>query len=183
MGDEEKRDVRRFEPPPWEREAFEALARRKAEEQAAMEALAAAEMAASAPVDRTAEVLAAEVMAVRSAPDASAKDAGEPEGSVPDAAKPTATGPDDRQVQVLMMELEREETTPVGNVKLIARVAAVITILIGTGMLAGGIAALQKAPGTPLGVLGSGALSVFGMSFMAMAAWVWIRTNRVKGSR
>ncbi len=37
MGDEEKREARRFEPPPWEREAFEAFARRKAEERQALE--------------------------------------------------------------------------------------------------------------------------------------------------
>jgi hypothetical protein len=38
MGDEEKREARRFEPPPWEKEAFEAFARRKAEERQALEA-------------------------------------------------------------------------------------------------------------------------------------------------
>jgi hypothetical protein len=185
MGDEEKRDVRRFEPPPWEREAFEALARRKAEEQVALEALTATESAANGSAASTAEALAAEVLAARAAAEAPTAQPAAPEGEDPlvEVAQPVANGPDERQVQVMLLELGREEAAPTGNVQMIARVAAVVTALIGAGMLFAGIVALQKAGGTPVGVMGSGALSVFGMCFMAMAAWVWVRSNRVKGSR
>jgi cbb3-type cytochrome oxidase subunit 3 len=37
---------------------------------------------------------------------------------------------------------------------------------------------MQKAAGTPVAIMGSGALSVFGLCFLGMAAWVWIRSNR-----
>lgn len=166
MSEEKKVAPRAFEPPPWEREAFEALARKRAEEQAALEALAAAERAASGS-------------------EAGATGADAPAGDAPAAepAQPAAPAVDDRQVQVMLMELGREETTPTRSVQLIARIAAVITGLIGAGMLAGGIFALQKAGGSTVGVMGSGALSVFGMCFFGMAAWVWVRSNRVRGSR
>lgn len=166
MSEEKKVAPRAFEPPPWEREAFEALARKRVEEQAALEALAAAERAASGS-------------------EAGAAGADAPAGDAPAAepAQPAAPAVDDRQVQVMLMELGREETTPTRSVQLIARIAAVITGLIGAGMLAGGIFALQKAGGSTVGVMGSGALSVFGMCFFGMAAWVWVRSNRVRGSR
>ena len=144
MSDEKKVAPRAFEPPPWEREAFEALARKRAEEQAA-----------PAPGEQ---------------PPA-------------DAAKPAAPAVDDKQVQVMLLELGREETRPTRNVQLVARIAAVITGLVGAGMLTGGILALQKAGGSSVGVMGSGALSVFGMCFFGMAAWVWVRSNHVRGSR
>lgn len=165
MSEEKKVAPRAFEPPPWEREAFEALARKRVEEQAALEALAAAERAASGS-------------------EAGAAGADAPAGDAPAAepAQPAAPAVDDRQVQVMLMELGREETTPTRSVQLIARIAAVITGLIGAGMLAGGIFALQKAGGSTVGVMGSGALSVFGMCFFGMAAWVWVRSNRVRGS-
>ena len=164
MSEEKKVAPRAFEPPPWEREAFEALARKRAEEQAALEALAAAKRAASGSEAATAE-------------DAPAGDA-----PAAEPAQPAAPAVDDRQVQVMLMELGREETTPTRSVQLIARIAAVITGLIGAGMLAAGIFALQKAGGSTVGVMGSGALSVFGMCFFGMAAWVWVRSNRVRGS-
>jgi len=188
MSEEKKVAPRAFEPPPWEREAFEALARKRAEEQAALEALAAAERAASGSEAATAEALAAEVLLARAAmvppTEAGASGADAPAGDAPPAepAQPAAPAVDDRQVQVMLMELGREETTPARNVQLIARIAAVITGLIGAGMLAGGIFALQKAGGSTVGVMGSGALSVFGMCFFGMAAWVWVRSNRVRGS-
>ena len=163
MSEEKKVAPRAFEPPPWEREAFEALARKRAEEQAALEALAAAERAASGSEATTAEALAGDAPAA-------------------EPAQPAAPAVDDRQVQVMLMELGREETTPTRSVQLIARIAAVITGLIGAGMLAAGIFALQKAGGSTVGVMGSGALSVFGMCFFGMAAWVWVRSNRVRGS-
>jgi len=105
------------------------------------------------------------------------------EGPAAADAKPAAPLVDDKKVQVMLMELGREETTPTHNVQLIARIAAVITGLIGAGMLVGGVLALQKASGSTVGVMGSGALSVFGMCFFGMAAWVWVRSNRVRGSR
>jgi len=154
MGDEVKRDVRQFEPPPWEREAFEALA---------------------------AEALAAKATAARPVTDpANAPVHDDPPAAV---STPVAAAVDDKQVQVMLMELGREETTETRGVRLIARIAAIVTGLVGAGMLLGGVFALQKAGGTSVGLMGSAALSVFGLCFLGMAAWVWVRSNRLRGSR
>ncbi len=47
----ERREAKRFEPPPWEREAFEELERRRAEQKAA-EQTAAAELEVAAPTQK-----------------------------------------------------------------------------------------------------------------------------------
>ena len=180
MGDEVKRDVRPFEPPPWEREAFEALARRKAEEQAALDRLAAPDPAAEAPADSRAGAVPAEVIA----PAAEAAP-GSDGPEMTRAAKSAAV--DERQVQAMLLELSREETTDTGHVTLVARIAAVITAAVGIGMFAGGLMTLGNAKDaakrTLATTMASGALSVFGLCFAAIAVWVWVRSNRVKGSR
>lgn len=170
MGDEVRQGTGRFEPPPWEREAFEALARKRAEEQAAQEALARA----AAPQRGTA-----------AAPESPESEPGASVVAVetPKPGKSEAQVLDERRVQAMLLELSREETSDHGSIKLIARLAAVTTALVGGGMLVGGLMAIQRARGTTAGVMGSGALSVFGLCFMAMAVWVWVGSNRVKGSR
>ncbi len=97
-------------------------------------------------------------------------------------AAPPAPAADERQVQVMLLELGREETAPTGHIQLVSRIASLVTGIAGTGMVIGGISALQKAGTTPVGVMGSSALSVFGLCFVGMAVWVWVRSNRVRGS-
>jgi hypothetical protein len=89
---------------------------------------------------------------------------------------------DERQVQAMFLELGREETTPTSHVKLVSRIASIVTGIAGAGMVVGGISALQTAGTTPVGVMGSSALSVFGLCFVGTAVWVWVRSNRVRGS-
>lgn len=169
MGDEVKNGAGRFEPPPWEREAFEALARKRAEEQAAQEALQAVALATMP----AAEVIEPEAEAV----------AEKPAPEQPKAEKTEAQALDERQVQAMLMELGREETANSGSIKLIAQIASLITAVVGLGMLVGGVLTIRSAGGSAAGVMGSGALSVFGLCFVAMAVWVWVGSNRVKGSR
>ena len=169
MGDEVKRDVRPFEPPPWEREAFDALARKKAEEQAALDLLSAPHLSPKAPAEPQAEA---------------ATGADDP---APAATPTPAAVVDERQVRAMLLELSREETTDTGHIRLVARIAAVITAAVGIGMLVGGLATLgnsqDAAKRTLATTMASGALSVFGLCFIAIGVWVWIRSNRVKGSR
>jgi hypothetical protein len=185
MSDEEKQKARKFEPPPWEKDAFEALARKKAEEQEALELLVAAQAAAGAPVVATAEALASEATTLTPSEDTAAAPAPAPGSTAPKAEKaPESTlAVDERQVKAMLLELGREETTPTSHIKLISRAASIITGVAGAGMVIGGISALRTAGTTPVGVMGGGALSVFGLCFVGMAVWVWIRSNRVKGSR
>jgi hypothetical protein len=189
MGDEVKRDVRPFEPPPWEREAFEALARKKAEEQATVDLLSALNPSAKDPAELQAEAMAAEVLAARAvAARAAEATAGVDDPAITSTAIPaTVAAVDERQVQAMLLELSKEETIGAGPIKLIARIAAAITAAVGLGMLIGGLMSLgtaqDAAKRTLATTMASGALSVFGMCFVAIAAWVWIRSNRMKGSR
>lgn len=173
MGDEVRQVTGRFEPPPWEREAFEALARKRAEEQAAQDALS---LAAGLPRPAGGEA---------SKPAAAEPEPGDSVGveAVPSVGKTAAQVLDERRVQAMLLELGRQEAGDDHSVKWIARLASVITAIVGGGMLVGGLMAIQRARGTTAGVMGSGALSVFGLCFMAMAVWVWVGSNRAKGSR
>lgn len=189
MGDEVRHGGGGFEPPPWEREAFEALARKRAEEQVALDAIArvAALSGSAGLMTGTAAQEARTVRTVDIGPEprVTGADAGgesKPPGEEP-SGKTDAQILDERRVQAMLLELGKEEAASSGSIKLIARIAAVITATVGLGMLLGGMAAIQRAGGTTAGVMGSGALSVFGLCFVAMAAWVWVGSNRVKGSR
>ncbi len=191
MSEEVKREARRFEPPPWEKDAFEALARKKAEDQEALEALAAAEAEAAAVVD-TVETLGAEAPTVtptEDRPEADEAAAGVDAGAAaqPAAASPVVAAPavGEHQVQAMLLDLSMEETTDTGRITLVARIASVITAIAGGGMVFAGLSAMQgldPAKRTAITAMGSGALSVFGLCFVGMAVWVWIRSNRVKGS-
>lgn len=189
MSDQEKREARKFEPPPWEKDAFEALARKKSEEQEALELAAGAHAAAGVPTGALAEAVAAELAALEStgtgadtnvAPEAEA-----PVAEAAKAAKPAAGAIDDKQVEAMLLNLSMEETSDPGPVKLVARVASVLTFIAGAGMVIAGLTAIpaDAASRTPVVLMGSGALSVFGLCFAGMAVWVWIRSNSMKGSR
>lgn len=175
MSDGSKRGVRRFEPPPWEVEAFESLARKRAEEQEALEALATATRIVP---DGATEDLVAEFATPQPTVAAEAQPTGEPV-----KPKKPAIDPDDPRVRAMLLELSREEAANTSGIKFVARAASAVTGLVGLGMLFGGVLAIKQAGGTAAGTMGSGALSVFGLSFVAMAAWVWVRSNSVKGSR
>ena len=168
----------RFEPPPWEREAFEALAARRAEEQVAREALEAAERAraATAPEDPWDEV-----------PEAAKADDGQaPESADGDpvalAADPVpAPRVEDPKVEAMLLRLRDEERTDGATALRVGQVAAALTMVLGTGMFIGGIVLLQGANGKMIAVVGSLILSMFGLVFAGMAVWVWISTNRSRG--
>jgi VIT1/CCC1 family predicted Fe2+/Mn2+ transporter len=174
MGDEDKQGGARFEPPPWEREAFEALAAKRAEQEAeartVAEALAAAAKAgesATAEQEAAPETLPTLIGAQ----------------VTPEAAEPPrpAAEPDSKVVQAMMMQLAREEYTDRRSTKVVAWVASGITVALGASMLVWGLLIASRAGGKGTAVIGSAVLSVFGLSFIGMAVWVWISTSRVRG--
>ena len=158
MGDEVKNGTGVFEPPPWELEAFAALALKRAEQQAAFAPVAASVVEPAVGDKSTA-------------------------ATVRKAAKAEARVVEDARVKAMLLELSQEETTNTKGVRLVARISSLVTAAVGIGMLSGGVTTIQRAGGTPAGVMGSGALSVFGLCFLAMAVWVWVGSNRTKGSR
>jgi hypothetical protein len=56
-----------------------------------------------------------------------------------------------------------------------------VTFVLGAAVLVYGLLSLRSADKGLASVLGSAVLTIFGMSFMGMAVWVWIRTNRSRG--
>jgi hypothetical protein len=84
-------------------------------------------------------------------------------------------------LDVMMLELAQEERSDNRNAKIIAWVASGITAVLGLGMVIAGLVLASKANGQGSAVMGSAVLTVFGLIFAGMAAWVWISSNRVRG--
>jgi hypothetical protein len=166
MGDGETTKAR-FEPPPWEREAFEALAARRAEEEAAAAALQAAESASVASTGEAGRQLdppPAVTAAAATAPVA--------------AGSPAA---DDHAFAAMLVQLQVEERTDGRVAQRIGQGAALFTGALGLGMLIAGLMMMRSGSGQSIAVIGSAVLSIFGLSFIGMASWVWITASRSKG--
>jgi hypothetical protein len=170
MGDEDKQAKPRFEPPPWEVEAFEAFAAKRAErqaaERAAAEALRAATSAAAVPEVRTGDTAAEPVDAE----------------VAPDEVKPEqAVEPDGMVVQMMLQQLARDESSDRRSTAIITWVAAGVTVVLGLAMLIGGISIASRAAGQSTALIGSAVLVLLGLAFIGMAVWVWFSTSRVRG--
>lgn len=192
MADGQRRERKTFEPPPWEKEAFEAFAARKAEEEqaAVMVAEATAAQATANVVERpeqtSPEDLAAQLAAAMKAKaDASGEAAVDDSVAAPTveagADSPAQPAQEDKLLEVMMLELAQEERSDNRNAKIIAWVASGITAVLGLGMVVAGLVLAAKANGQGSAVMGSAVLTVFGLIFAGMAAWVWISSNRVRG--
>jgi hypothetical protein len=155
MSDEQARQKRRFEPPPWEQEAFEALARKRAEQ-------------------HETELPATDGPAPKDPPL-------EPEPQA-EAAK-AAAKLDEDAVQAMLLQLRAQEASSSGGARRVGQIAAAITAVIGFGMVVVGLVALPATKGNTAGVIGSTAMSVFGLGFVGMAVWVWVSALRSKGIR
>ena len=176
MGDEEKQGKPRFEPPPWEVEAFEALAAKRAEQEA--EARAVAEALSAAAVTEAQDPQAPDGEPAESG-SAAADPARETEQAAPAPARKEE--PDSRLVQAMMLQLQREERSDGKSAVIVGVVAAGVTMALGVAMLIGGLNIARTAAGKSSAVIGSAVLSVFGLIFIGMAAWVWVTATRVKG--
>jgi len=172
MGDRDVMGKAGFEPPPWEREAFDALAARRAEEQMAREAMEAAAVSPSAPIQEPDVPVPAAVVE-----DVAVEVAAEPVAEAP-VRKPAT---DDRHVQAMLVQLQSEERTDRSATKWVAWAASGFTAALGLAMLTAGLIMIGKGGGTSIGAIGSAVLSVFGLIFIGMAAWVWITTSRSRG--
>jgi hypothetical protein len=173
MSDEQGQGKPRFEPPPWEREAFEALAARRAEDealQAVLDGVKAERASARAAAEEVISSAAAATPLPAEVPVVGA-------GAVPKPATPA----DDKHVQAMLMQLQREEYTDGKGAVLVGWIAAAVTMVLGGWMLVVGLRMASAAAGKTAGVMGSAVLSIFGLCFIGMSVWVWVRTTRLKG--
>ncbi|MDI6711684.1 MAG: hypothetical protein QMD96_00445 [Anaerosomatales bacterium] len=126
MGDVPRREPRKFEPPPWERDAFEELRRRKEQEQAEREleeALQRAEAVESA--DETRQPGPAEQAAP--VPPAATEDGA--------AAADGSSGLDERLVERMLIQLSLEEPKATQHVGAFANAVAAAMAAAGLGFV------------------------------------------------
>ncbi len=156
----EKREARRFEPPPWEREQFEELARRRADER---------EKATSAP---TSEEMAPAPTGERESDPVSG-------GSTTTASE---KGADPEAFDMMIEALRKEEPEAAPGAWKIGLAAAVLIGTIGLMLVVWGAVALARAgPAGSAGVMGSMIISVMGVLFVALGAWAGLRSLRQRG--
>lgn len=173
----ERRDVRRFEAPPWERKQFEELEERRAAQQAAEPPESTPE-----PADATAErpeAIPAEQAAGGSAPEPV------PEVAAGDATAPEPAsegGADDAEFGAMLAQLAVEEESGTKSFKTISIVSGVLLALIGCVMVVWGVAALVAKRAGAVGVSGGAVLLLFGAGFVAGGAWIGTKHLRERGA-
>jgi len=172
----ERREPKEFEPPPWERDAFDERSRAMAAEQQA----AQAEAAAAAEEQETASIAepAGENATHHAVEAASANDG--------DAAEPEAATPkvSEAQVTEMMAGLRAEEPTSMQSYGAIAIALSVFTGLLGVVMLVWAMAMFVSAGarGTGrVGIVSGSIVAIFGALFIGLSMWVAVRTLRQRG--
>jgi hypothetical protein len=180
MPDEQPRTKAAFEPPPWEREAFEELARKRA---AAQERGRATTEAATAEGWATTEAASSVPGVAGPRPPAGAPATGTPDASVAaETAGDEGTKLDERQAAAMLLQLRGEEASVQHAVRPLGTVVSIVIGVIGAGMLVVALYFTAKTAGSALGLVGAFAVGGFGMFFMGMAIWLWVRTTHAKGS-
>jgi hypothetical protein len=176
MTDEPRREPRSFEPPPWERERFDELARRRAEADAAAAALAREQGAAPSE-----QVVQAEGDGPGAAP--LAQDAG-PAAAAP-APAPTAAAAaplDEARVDVMMMGLAAEEPPAFPNVWVVWLVTGCVFGVLGLASLVIGGAGMFMSRGAGIGTTWAVVLGMTGLAGLGAAAWMVAKALGERGA-
>jgi hypothetical protein len=184
-----RRDARRFEPPPWERDQFEQHAREQAErEKAEREAVLAAAKIAAAMLPS--EVAEGESSTAEGAP---LTDGAGAEGTP--AAPPTGVAGqnvlkragvdkpalDEKQVAMMMLELRADEVPVLQRAWLVNFVAGVTTTVVGLAIAIWGALAFGNRNLGATGTFGGMVLVVFGVAFAGIGGWLIYRALRQRG--
>jgi hypothetical protein len=177
MSDDAGRRVRKtFEPPPWERDQFERLARLKVEEQerqAAEEAAWRESVLAAARAHDSAERQDDEGV-IAQGPDV----AGATTASASDKAKPV--GVDEVKIQAMLLELSVEDRPVLREFRRAGAIAAGVLGLAGSIVLVLGIVLMIQ--GGTKGLVGAGMIAATGMLVVGFAVWLGYRAGRGQGS-
>lgn len=170
---EQDHDKPRWEPPPWEADAFDAIRRQREAEEADAEIAAAL------------EELEAEPAREQSAPAAADGSAEEPlavPSPAPVPAEASAPAPDiDAKVEAMLIHLKVEEPDATRNAWVVGALGSVFVGVLGLVMTVWGLVAFAKVGNVVSGGMAAGILILFGMGFVALAAWLMHRTLKFKG--
>jgi len=167
----DRREAKRFEPPPWEREAFEDLERKRVEQQEAEQA--AAPQAPPAEPEAAPEAQQSEA----EKPEAAAQGLGPEEGGA--TSEPQL---DEGKVAEMLAGLSAEEPREYRSLWRIAIASAIVLGAIGAVLIIWAMAAIVGARETgAVGLTGGFVLLFFGAGFVAGAWWLTVRTLRQRG--
>jgi len=188
-----RREPRRFEPPPWERDQFERHWKEQAErEQAEREAAAAAaQQVQDAEPEAADEVAAVAADAGPAAPpeEQSSEDRPRahvnrleesPEGEEQVASHvPAGQRLDEKQVELMMLELKAEEPPVLRGAWKVSLGAGVVVGLIGIVVGVWGIVAIARLGSA--GAFGGMVLVAFGLAFVGIGGWLVFGAMREQG--
>lgn len=167
-GAPERRPPKQFEPPPWERDAFEELQRQRAAEEVAE---AAHELEAELEAPGEPEPSASEAVV-------------EPEPMAPQGEQ-ERKGPSEAEVIELLSDLAREEPDPRAPAMKVTIGASLFLMPLGIMLVAWGVVAFVKANAAfaNAGVARTGAATMmfFGAGFIASAFWLIYRLMKQRG--
>jgi hypothetical protein len=163
----ERREAKRFEPPPWEQDKFDELARQRAEQEA--QAAQAAEAArAAVEADATAAEEEAPGPAVADEPVA-----------VEPVAKPQL---EDASVEQMLAELAAEEPNAASAYWKTNVIVGGALVVFGSVFLIWGLAALVGARGSgAIGAFGGSVVLLFGAGFVFGGMYVVVKNLRQRG--
>jgi hypothetical protein len=165
--DAERRQHRQFEPPPWEREKFEALAQQREAEQRAI----AAAIEAATP-ERPAE----EAARPASEPASAAALAGAREAGPEPVPKI-----DERKVNAMLIELSGQEGSARAPISKAGRVIGILFGAVGSGVTVFGAALAGRSTAAD-GRVGSAVIAFLGVFMTGAAIWMWVRAGNEQGS-
>ena len=162
------RDSRTFEPPPWEREQFDELRRQRELEQAQRDPVA---RQGAAPQPQGTE---------------SERAAAPPRGDPAQVGTPANPGtpPAPTEVDLMMMRLSDQEPDVSAPLRLAGLVLAGIVAVVGLATVIAGVGGmvLQAGRGGPMGTAAGFAVVAFGTLLMAGGGWLTIQTLRQRGA-
>ncbi|HSK48733.1 MAG TPA: hypothetical protein VLA05_12140, partial [Coriobacteriia bacterium] len=168
----ERRDRKSFEPPPWERQAFEELERQRATETAlSSESEPVQELAGTAGPTGAEAVPPVTTFEAARARHADASDGEQGGGGVSEA-----------EMLELLAGLAQEEPPPVKSLLGVAIGSGLVLVALGGMLMIWGIAALVGARRTGwIGQVTGGGLGMFGVFFLGMGVWMLYRTLKQRG--
>jgi len=158
-----------FEPPPWEQDQFEELARRKAAEASAAESTTGVEAELAAETEPT--------------PGATGSTEADAIAAAPMSEMETQDSADeDPRIEAMLLGLKNEEPQFGTQVWKFALAAAAVLAAVGVVIAIWGIFAVAVSSRTgPLGSLGGSILVMFGFVFVGLGGWIAFRTLRQQG--
>jgi hypothetical protein len=173
----ERREAKRFEPPPWEREQFEELARKRAEEEADRAQEAEREVAPTKPGGLDAAAGPEQAAGPETGETTESEPAEDRAGS--DAR---AGGVEDARLNEMLADLAIEEIPSARGVWKVSVAVGGIMVAFGAVFLFWGIAALVAVKKTgAIGTFGGSVLLLFGIGFVSGGVYLVVKNLRQQG--